>query len=98
WISVNARPLRNEQGELRGGVVVVRDVTAAKQAAEQLRSRDAKSRAILATAHEAFVAIDSDSRIVEWNEQAEATFGWSREEVLGESFPELMLSDRHREA
>jgi two-component system, sensor histidine kinase and response regulator len=98
WISVNARPLLNEQDELRGGVVVVRDVTADKRAAEQLRSRDAKSRAILATAHEAFVAIDSESRIVEWNEQAEVTFGWSREEVLGQFFPQLMLSERHREA
>jgi two-component system, sensor histidine kinase and response regulator len=98
WINVNARPLRNEQDELRGGVVVVRDVTAAKRAEEQLRSRDAKSRAILATAHEAFVAIDSNSRLVEWNEQAEVTFGWSREEVLGKSFPELMLPERHREA
>jgi two-component system, sensor histidine kinase and response regulator len=98
WINVNARPLANEQDELRGGVVVVRDVTASKRAEEQLRSRDAKSRAILATAHEAFVAIDSKSHIVEWNEQAEVTFGWSREEVLGKSFPELMLPERHREA
>ena len=96
WISVNARPLRNEQGELRGGVIVVRDVSAAKQVAEQLRTRDAKNRAILATAHEAFVAINADSVIVEWNEQAEATFGWSRDEVLGKSFPELMLPERHR--
>jgi two-component system, sensor histidine kinase and response regulator len=41
WLSVNARPLRDETGTLRGGISVHRDVTAHKLAEEELR----KSRA-----------------------------------------------------
>src|SRR5262249_50021079 len=37
WLSVNARPLRDETGTLRGGVSVYRDITAHKLAEEELR-------------------------------------------------------------
>jgi signal transduction histidine kinase/CheY-like chemotaxis protein len=36
WFSVTARPLREDDGEVRGGVVVIRNVTAAKRVAEAL--------------------------------------------------------------
>ncbi len=37
YVSVNVRPLRGDQGEAKGGVVVVRDISAAKQSEELLR-------------------------------------------------------------
>jgi signal transduction histidine kinase len=37
WISVAARPLADPDGQVRGGVVVFRDVTAERAAAEQIR-------------------------------------------------------------
>jgi PAS domain S-box-containing protein len=41
WASANARPLRDEAGALRGGVVVFRDISERKRAeAELLRSRE----------------------------------------------------------
>ncbi len=82
-------------------MIVFRDVTAAKKVEEEIKARDAKNRAILATAHEAFIAIDGSSTILEWNEQAEATFGWTAAEAVGQSMPELIipapLRDAHRE-
>lgn len=55
-------------------------------------------RAFIETAHDAFVAIDADSIIREWNPQAEATFGWTREEALGRSMPALIMPERYRAA
>jgi eukaryotic-like serine/threonine-protein kinase len=41
WASANARPLRDESGAVRGGVVVLRDITERKRAEEELlRSRE----------------------------------------------------------
>lgn len=37
FVSVNARPLRDDRGELRGGVTVVRDITSAKRSQDLLR-------------------------------------------------------------
>lgn len=38
WVSANARPLKDEKGALRGGVVVVRDISERKRIEEELRS------------------------------------------------------------
>ena len=98
WISVNARPLMNERRELRGGVAVLRNITAARTAEEELKVRDEKNRTILATAHEAFIAIDESSKICEWNEEAEATFGWTQHEAIGRLLPETIIPPRFRNA
>lgn len=37
WASVTARPLRQEDGAVRGAVVVIRDITASRHAAEALK-------------------------------------------------------------
>src|SRR5690606_36117086 len=97
WISVNARPLRTTSGDLRGGVIVLRDITEGRAAQQELETREAKNRAILATAHEAFIAIDEQSVIREWNDQAEATFGWKRDEILGQSLTDTIIPHRFRE-
>ena len=50
FLSVNARPLRDERGAIRGAVAVVHDVTARKLAEEELRkSRERFELAVLAS-------------------------------------------------
>lgn len=57
-----------------------------------------EARAIFETAHDAYVAIDPDSAILEWNRQAEEIFGWRRDEVVGRNMAELIIPPRFREA
>ncbi|TQK08072.1 ATP-binding protein [Herbaspirillum sp. SJZ107] len=46
---------------------------------------------ILGTVQDAFVAIDLQGRVVDWNAAAEAMLGWRRDEVLGRLAVELMV-------
>src|SRR5919198_2584176 len=55
-------------------------------------------QSIIETAGEAFISIDAEGRIVEWNPQAEATFGWSRAEALGRQLVETVIPPQHRDA
>lgn len=55
-------------------------------------------RSILDRAHEAFVAMDAAGRVIDWNPQAQRTFGWSRDEAIGRVLAELFIPDREREA
>ena len=61
--------------------------------AEQRRDRSAS---IIASTLDAFVAMDAEGRIVEWNRQAELIFGWSRDEALGRTVAEMIVPVQHR--
>ena len=41
----------------------------------------------------AVIAVDSNRMVTQWNPGAEAMFGWSAEEVLGETYPILSADD-----
>ena len=53
---------------------------------------------ILDTAHAAFVGVDAEGLIVNWNNEAEDTLGWSRTDALGLAFAEIALDDQARAA
>ncbi|MCW2962615.1 MAG: multi-sensor signal transduction histidine kinase [Thermoleophilia bacterium] len=48
---------------------------------------------ILDTAREAFIAMDRDGHVREWNRAACDTFGWSRAEALGAELAELIIPE-----
>ena len=55
-------------------------------------------REIVESAFDAFVGIDSSGVIVDWNAQAEVTFGWLRSEAIGRTLSRLIIPERYREA
>ncbi|WP_432521640.1 PAS domain S-box protein [Kineococcus sp. SYSU DK006] len=65
-------------------VVQVEDITARRQAVERLGS-------IIATANDAFVAIDARGLVTEWNQAAEHLFGFSRAESVGVPLTSLIV-------
>ncbi len=50
-----------------------------------------RNRRFIETTSEAFVGIDSTGKIIDWNPQAERTFGWQREEVIGRRLAETLV-------
>lgn len=55
-------------------------------------------RAILTHAPDAYIAIDEQGRVVEWNRQAERTFGWSRDEALARPIEALLARPAQQDA
>jgi PAS domain S-box-containing protein len=96
-VSVNGTPLRDQNGRLRGGVVIFRDVTSQNEAEEALRLSEERSRQIIGTAFDPFISIDAAGVVIEWNSQAETTFGWSKAEAMGRPLAELIIPKRHQE-
>jgi PAS domain S-box-containing protein len=69
-----------------------------RESAQAVRRGRDEMGAILETAHDAFVMADASGRIIAWNRQAEATLGWTREEVLGRSLTDTIIPPAFREA
>ncbi|HEV8311556.1 MAG TPA: diguanylate cyclase [Burkholderiaceae bacterium] len=66
--------------------------------AAQLERSEERIRSILAHASDAFIGMDHRGLITEWNQQAEATFGWGRAGVLGRSLAEVIIPPRMRDS
>jgi PAS domain S-box-containing protein len=70
---------------------------ARRAALERLAQSEARAHLILDTAHDAFVGINSAGTIVEWNAQATAIFGWSRDQAVGAKLAETIVPRSFRE-
>jgi PAS domain S-box-containing protein len=74
----------------------------ARMAADVRETTDAlmreieQRRSITDTALDAFVQIDQAGTVIEWNPQAEATFGWPRQEAVGQLLGALIVPPLHR--
>jgi PAS domain S-box-containing protein len=68
----------------------------AAEAAE--RESEARTRMIIETALDAVIVMDADGRVTDWNAQARAMFGWSRDEAIGQSLSTMITPPRLEEA
>jgi PAS domain S-box-containing protein len=71
---------------------------AARALLERLAQSEARAHLILDTAHDAFIGINSAGTIVEWNAQATAIFGWTRDEALGANLADTIVPASFRSA
>jgi PAS domain S-box-containing protein len=73
-----------------------------RRAEAAVRESEARKAAILESALEAIITIDSRGRVVDFNAGAEGIFAYTREEAVGRELAELIvppaLRDAHREA
>ena len=97
WMECSVQMLF-ENGEPVAFQAINRNVTERKWAEDALRASEERTRAIIQMAHNAFIAMNADGRILEWNPKAEKVFGWSRTEALGRSLSETIIPPTHREA
>lgn len=68
-----------------------------RKAEEALHDSEARKAAIFDSTLDSIVSIDHTGNIIEFNPQAEKTFGYKRDEVLGRSMAELIIPPAFRE-
>jgi PAS domain S-box-containing protein len=74
----------------------VRDISERKLAAELLRRSEARLSGLISISLDGILSIDQNQNIALFNQGAEAVFGWSQREVLGQPL-EVLLPQRFRE-
>ncbi len=98
WVRDEGVVIGNERGEPEAYRGFMIDITAQKHAEFALRESEEQTRLIIETASQAYVAIDASGRIIDWNAQAEETFGWSRREALGQQLEDRIIPLAQRAA
>ena len=70
----------------------------AKVQAELVERRHAESRVrgMIDASLDAVVGMNREGQIIEWSQQAETTFGWSKEKALGAPLADLIIPERYR--
>lgn len=86
-------PLRNRSGEVIGASLLLQDITERRRSERALHTYEQYFENILNDAADAIIILDSDDRIVMWNDAAEALYGWPRSEAVGQSISLIVPSD-----
>ncbi|MEW6378433.1 MAG: PAS domain S-box protein [bacterium] len=88
-IDDSAAPIKNNQGDIIGTVLVFRDVTERKRAEEEVRRAHEELDQIFSTAAGGMRLIDRDFNIIRINETFTAIAGVNRNEVIGKKCYEV---------
>jgi len=87
-----------ERRTVTGGTVGFRvDISELKHRQEELRDSEGRLRAVVDSALDSVIAMDSSGNIVEFNPAAEECFGYRREEVLNKPMGDFIIPEQYRE-
>lgn len=90
WVSIDSNPILGDNGKVRGGVIVFRDITARRDSLEVARRL---SHAVGETADSVFMT--NPAGVIEYvNPAFEKTTGYSRGEAIGKQ-PSILKSGQH---
>jgi two-component system CheB/CheR fusion protein len=95
-MQVHLVPDIRPNGRVQGFFTLVNDISELKQAESAIRVREERLRIVLETAPDAILTIGGDGKILAFNQAAEAIFGYSAREAIGQHLRLLMLPP-HRE-
>ncbi|WP_203819757.1 diguanylate cyclase [Paractinoplanes ferrugineus] len=97
---IDSRPRQwtpDELAVLRDLAVAAESEIAARSAQAELLRSAARMRAVLDGARDAFISVDEQGRVLEWNTAAETMFGCPAADAVGKPVTSLILPARHRD-
>jgi len=61
-----------------------------------LQTSEQRARLVIESAYDAFIAMDAEGFIIDWNPQAEKTFGFPSSQAVGRKLSETIIPERDR--
>ena len=92
WVRNTLVPHYDAQGKLLSYDGLISDITERKKAEEALRMAQKYSSNLIDSSLDMIISVDINRRIVEFNNAAQVTFGYSKEEIIGKSI-DLLYAD-----
>ena len=89
-VRVSASLLKGTNGRPNGFIAICHDLSPIRQLETEMARRDQFFASILRNSADAIFTLDPAERITSWNKGAEAIFGYTEEEMLGESLEVLL--------
>ena len=96
-VRASAGPVRNAQGEVVSAIALMTDETARKRSERALAASEGRKDAVLRSSLDCAVIVDHEGLITEVNPATEETFGWTRADLVGKRFLELVVAPGHRD-
>lgn len=95
-IKINSTPIRNEKGEIEGGMILAEDITATKMAQKELAMSEKRYRAIVQDQTELICRFLQDFRLTFVNDAYCRFFNWQEKSIIGK-IPDCMVFASDRE-
>ena len=93
WEAVSIRSICDKSGKPTHRVAVAEDITSRLEMEQEI----AKLAAIVESAEAAIISKNLDDRVITWNRGAERMYGYTAEEILGQSMAGVIPPDRIEE-
>ena len=95
WNELAVSPVRDEGGRITHFVGIAEDITERKRAEEALRASEAQFHSLIETSGTVIIGLRPDGTLFEWNQAANRTFGYMRQEMIGENYFQRLLPPEH---